>query len=130
MKFILGLTLTVGWLIAIPHVALHAESRGAPWSEEQLLKKSTIVFVGEVLETTTFNQYKRTVPTRVRVLLSVKGNVPQGERAVRPKHPGNFVYFDQEFSQAEKGRLGLFFVGAKEQPDLLMGYKQIPNKQR
>jgi hypothetical protein len=129
MKYVRCLTLALAWVVAGCHLG-HAESRGGPWTEEQLLKYSTVVFVGEVLETTTFDKYKRTVPTRVRVLLSVKGNVPQLERDVVPKHPGKFVYFDQEFSQAAKGRLGVFFVGTKEQPDLLMGYKQIPNEHR
>jgi hypothetical protein len=128
-----GLTrfaVSVGILALLFPVALRAETRGNPFTEEQLLQHSFAVFVGEVLETTTFDRYERTLPTRVRVLLSIKGKVPQGERDVLPKHPGNYVYFDEEFSQAAKGRLGVFFVGTKGQPDLLMGYKELPGKQR
>jgi hypothetical protein len=91
-----------------------------------LLALSTAVFVGEVVETKEFPDHKRTVPTRVRVLLGIKGEVPRGERAVVPKDPGTHAYFDQEFSQAAKGRLGVFYVGVEGQPNVLMGYREVP----
>jgi hypothetical protein len=131
MRFVVGLTLAVALGVAAAPSALRAESRaGAPWGEEQLLSHCAAAFVGEVLETTTFEKYNRTVPTRVRVLLSIKGNVPRGERTVLPKHPGKHAYFDEEFSRPGKGRLGVFFVGTREQPDLLVGYKQTPDGKR
>lgn len=55
--------------------------------------------------------------------LPIKGGAPRGERAVPPKDPGKFVYFEAEFGQAVRNGLGVFFVGTKERPDLLMGYK-------
>jgi hypothetical protein len=62
------------------------------------------------------------------VLLSIKGQAPRGEFDMLPKHPGKFVYFDEEFSRATKGRLGVFYIGAKNQPKLLGGYKELPIK--
>jgi hypothetical protein len=37
------------------------------------------VFIGEALETKEFPAHKRGVPTKVRVRLSIKGEVPPGE---------------------------------------------------
>ena len=108
-----------------------AETRGKPFTEEYLLQNASTIFIGEVLETMDYPEYKRTVPTRVRVLVSIKGNVKPGVRQVVPKHPGLYVYFDEEFDHAQPGRTGVFFVGTKspnEQPDLLMKYKEIPLK--
>ena len=128
MKRSASLGLVVGVLaLYLGATALHAETRGKPYSEEDLLRRCSKVFVGEVLDTRTFTaRGTRTVPTRVRVLVSVKGNVPHGERGVVPKDPGHFVYFAEEFTAARKGGIGVFFVGTDDQPDLLMGYKQIP----
>ena len=119
----------IGPLILLFPAVLLAESRGKPFTEEQLLEQSSAVFVGEVIEIATFDGYKRIVPKRVRVLVSIKGQVSADERAVVPKDPGLFVYFDEEFSQAMIGHLGVFYVGAKGQPDLLIGYKQLPGRQ-
>ena len=101
---------TVGILVLVLPLAIRAHTRGKPFTEEQLLGRSSAIFVGEVLEVTTFERYKRTVPSRVRVLISIKGKTPPGASEVVPKDPGNFVYFDEEFSQATKGGLGVLFV--------------------
>jgi hypothetical protein len=105
---------------------LHAETRGKPYSEEYLVENCQRIFVGEVLATKAFPASQRTVPSRVRVLLSIKGSVPAGALEVTPKDPGSFVYFDEEFDPAEKGKVGVFFVGTKGFPNLLMKYKEIP----
>jgi hypothetical protein len=102
-----------------------AESRGKPYSEMELLERSQFVFVGEVSEMTAFAKYERIVPTEAQVLLSVKGAVPRGKRKLLPKDPGKFAYFNEEFSSPGKGKLGVFYVGTQEQPDLLLGYRQI-----
>ena len=102
-----------------------AESRGQPYSEAELLDRSARVFVGEVLATKTFDIFDRTVPTRAKVLLSLKGEVEPGELALRPKDPGLRAYFDEEFGPAEDSALGVFYVGTKEHPDLLLGYRVI-----
>lgn len=122
-------TCIIAVLVLLPvllAVHSHAESRGGPWTEEQLWSYSTKVFVGEVLQTTTFPKYRRTLPTRTRVLVSIKGKVQRELRDVEPKHPGKFAYFDAEFDQAVVGRRGVFYVGTEENPGLLMGYKEIP----
>ena len=36
------------------------------------------------------------------------------------------MYFDQEFSPAARGLLGVFYVGLKEQPNALIGYREVP----
>lgn len=103
-----------------------AETRGRPYTEERLLELSQQVFVGEVLETTTYEPHGLTLPTKVRVLLSVKGKVEPGPRPVTPKDPGIAVYFDEEFDRkAEAKQIGLFYVGTKDRPGVLMGYKRI-----
>jgi hypothetical protein len=122
--------LVVGVFALCLCATLHAETRGTPYTEDVLLRRCSKVFVGEVLDTRTFAPYARTVPTRVRVLVSVKGNVPHGDRGVVPKDPGHFVYFAEEFTAARKGGVGVFFVGTEGQPDLLMGYKQVPDPRR
>ena len=114
----------VAALIAIPGAA-SAETRGKPYSEEQLLERSATVFVGEVLETRAYPGRGLSVPTRVRVLLSLKGGVTAGDRDVTPKDPGKHVYFDEEFSPAGKGDTGVFYVGADGAAEQLLGYRRI-----
>ena len=105
-------------------VSAFAETRGEPYNHEELLAQSTSVFVGEVMETKTYDSRKRTVPTRCRVLLSIKGR-DKGERSIVPKDPGVFAYFNEEFSQARKADIGVFYVGNGDQPDLLLAYRRI-----
>jgi hypothetical protein len=119
------LALTAALLAPSPD--LRGESRGRPADPDHLLTQATQVFVGEVAETGTFEKYKRTVPTKARVLLSLKGRVPAGERAVTPKDPGKFAYFDVEFSPAAKGTVGVFYVGTRDQSDLLIGFRAVPD---
>ena len=123
MRGVMTVGLAIGLLVATVEPGLHAESRGKPYTEGQLLAMCEAVFVGEVLETKEFPAHKRVVPTKVRVRLSIKGEVPLGELAVTPKDPGAHVYFDQEFSPAAKDRLGVFYVSLKPQPNVLMGYR-------
>ena len=130
MKQILGIVLAFIALWYGNAGLVMAETRGEPYTEQELLENSTAVFVGEVLETTIFEQYKRTVPSRARVLVSVKGNVKSGGLALIPKHPGKAAYFDAEFGAAAKGRLGVFYVGNKDNPDLLMGFKPLPEMKK
>ena len=66
------------------------------------------------------------MPMRVRVLLSIKGDVPLKERGIVPKNPGAFVIFKKEFDKARKGKVGVFFVGQDYNPNLLMKYREIP----
>ena len=126
MRGVVTAALAVGLLTATAEPGLYAETRGKPYSEGQLLAMCEAVFVGEVLETKEFPAHKRVVPTKVRVRLSIKGDVPLGEMAVTPQDPGAHVYFDEEFSQAAKGRLGVFYVSLKPQPNVLMGYREVP----
>ena len=126
MRGVVTAALAVGLLTATAGPGLFAETRGKPYTENQLLTMCELVFVGEVLETKEYPAHKRVVPTRVRVRLSIKGEVPRGELAVNPKDPGAHVYFDEEFSPAVKGRLGVFYVSLKPQPNVLMGYREVP----
>ena len=98
-----------------------AETRAFPYKEEYLVKHCLLIFVGKVLE---INEHA--MPTRVKVLLSIKGDVPLKERKIVPKNPGAFVIFKKEFDKAKKGKVGVFFVGRDYNPDLLMKYKEIP----
>lgn len=108
--------------LAVSIVPVQGESQGKPLTEEQLLERSTLIFVGEVLEVKGFAAYKRTVPIRSRVLLSLKGKVESGERDVLPKYPGKFAYFDQEFTPAVKGNRGVFYLGKDGQ---LIGFRRF-----
>ena len=112
-------------IVALACSVTSAETRGKPYTEEQLLENSAVIFVGEVIDTRTYPDYKRTVPSRARVLLSIKGKASPGERKIQPKDPGEFAYFDEEFTPAKKGDLGIFYVGTKDNPDLLLGYRAI-----
>jgi hypothetical protein len=128
VKSLIGLGLAAGLLSFAPAPGLRAETRGKPYTEGQLLARCATAFVGEVLETRTFAAHERTVPTRARVLLSIKGEVRRGERVLAPKDPGAHVYFEEEFSRPGKGRLGVFYVGVEGRPDLLLGYRQLPDQ--
>jgi hypothetical protein len=120
--------ISIALAVLLSSFALRAETRDKPFTEEQLVERSSAVFVGEVLETTAINRCGRRVPTRTRVLVSIKGKVPLGERDLVAKDPAKFAYFDEEFSQATKGGLGVFFISADGEKSILMGYKEIPAK--
>jgi hypothetical protein len=36
-----------------------------------------------------------------------------------------FVCFNEEFAQANKGQIRVFYVGTRDQPRLLSGYRKI-----
>lgn len=38
----------IGFAVAAPMAVLHAETRGKPWTDDQLLHNSREVFIGEV----------------------------------------------------------------------------------
>jgi hypothetical protein len=118
----------IGIALLLFSFAVRAESRDKPFAEEQLVERSSAIFVGEVLETTAINRCGRRAPIRARVLVSIKGKVPHGERDLVAKDPAKFVYFDEEFSQATKGRFGVFFIRADGEKNILIGYKEIPAK--
>ncbi len=99
-----------------------AETRGQPYSEEYLTRTCPLIFVGEVLDVNEFD-----MPTKVAVLLSVKGNVPAGERALATKDRRDHVIFPEEFDKARKGAVGVFLVGPAEYGAVLMKYKEIPS---
>ena len=126
-KSLIAVGVALGLTTRGPDGDLRGESRGRPAGPDHLLAQSSEVFVGEVLGTRTFDKYGRTVPTKVSVLLPIKGRVPAGERAVTPKDPGKSVYFDAEFSPAETGKVGVFYVGTRDQPDLLVGFRAVPD---
>jgi hypothetical protein len=120
MKKIIFLSLAMV-LITVATYKIFAETRAFPYKEEYLVKHCPLIFVGRVLE---INEHA--MPTRVRVLLSIKGNVSLSEREIVPKNPGAFVIFKKEFDKARKGKVGVFFVGQDYNPNLLMKYNEIP----
>ena len=113
-------TLSVLLMSALTGGMVLAETRGQPYSEEYLVKHCPFIFVGKVLEVN-----EHAMPTRVKVMLSIKGNVPLTERKLLAKHPGRCVIFKEEFDKAKKGRVGVFFVGTDWSPAVLMKYKEI-----
>ena len=121
-----ALAAVVASAFLFPGPPARGESRGEPYTEEELLERSTRVFVGEVLQTKTFPRDGRTVPTRARVLRSIKGKAEPGALTLRPKDPGLHVYFDEEFDPAGGSAIGIFYVGTEKRPDLLQGYRVIP----
>ncbi len=108
-------------LTTVTSYKIFAETRAFPYKEEYLVKYCPLIFIGRVLE---INEHA--MPTRVRVLLSIKGYVSLKEREIVPKNPGAFVIFEKEFDKVRKGKVGLFFVGQDYNPNLLMKYKEIP----
>lgn len=115
-----GLVLVIGFNVTL------AETRGKAYNEEQLFEKSTIVFVGEILDTKVYDKYKRSVPTKARVLLSLKGKVERDERRVTPKDPAKSAYFDEEFSPAIEKEIGVFYLETTSGDEtLLLGYRRI-----
>ncbi len=120
MKKIIFFSLIMVLTIVASH-KIFAETRAFPYKEEYLVKYCPLIFVGRVLE---INEHA--MPTRVRVLLSIKGNVSLSEREIVPKNPGAFVIFKKEFDKARKGKVGVFFVGQDYNPNLLMKYNEIP----
>ncbi len=123
MRKIIFFSLIMVLTIGASH-KVFSETRAFPYKEEYLVNNSPLIFVGRVLE---INEHA--MPTRVRVLLSIKGDVPLGERIIMPKNPGAFVIFKKEFDKARKGKVGVFFVGQDYNPNLLMKYKEIPGIQ-
>lgn len=123
--FVMAMVIMVGGANA---AKLHAETRGKPYTKEQLLENSHTIFVGRVLETRTYEAYKRTVPLRVRPLVMLKGRPLGREHQLTPKDPGHFVYFDEEFSPARQDELGVFYIGRSGPSELLMSYQRIPEQ--
>ncbi len=89
--------------------------------EEFLSHASPTIVIGKVLEINA-----NAMPTRAKVLLSIKGNAPLEERDILPKSPGKVAIFPEEFDKAKKGEIGVFFVGSEDSPRILMKYKDIP----
>jgi len=97
------------------------ETRGNPFPEEYFTEHCSQIFVGVVLEVN-----DHAMPTKARVLLSIKGKVSLGERKLAVKDPGRSVIFREEFDPARTGAVGVFFVGTDWDTGLLMKYKEIP----
>ena len=90
----------------------------SPWSEDSTASARVVAADSPMLR-------KTADVTQARVLLSLKGKVDRSERELTPKDPGEFVYFDKEFSSAKVEAIGVFYVGTKDDPDLLLGYRVI-----
>jgi hypothetical protein len=119
---LMGLFLVTGFKLTL------AETREKPYNEEQLFEKSTIVFVGEVLKTRMLKEYKRSVPTKARVLLNVKGKAERDERRIAPKDPSRFEYCDAEVSPALAKEMGVFYVKLNDDENVLIAYRRIEPK--
>ncbi len=106
-------------MLSVP-VAL-ASKRARPHPEEYFTERCALIFVGKVLEID-----KRELPSKYKVILSIKGNVPLKEMDVLPnKFAGQFK---EEFDKTQKGKIGVFFIKKEDSGyQYLAKFKEIPD---
>jgi hypothetical protein len=110
-------------ILSISSTVVFAERRANPYPEEYFTDKCQYIFVGKVLEV---NEHE--MPILTQVLLSIKGNMPNGENNIITKNPGRYAIFKEEFDNAQLGDIGIFFLlkqKGQSQP-ILWKYKTIP----
>ena len=99
-----------------------AETRGVPYTAEQLEKLSTLVFRGTVTKIETVEKYDKTFPTSARITRVLKGRLDDKEVSFKHKHPGKCVIFEKEFNIPKVGEKGTFYVQNEGGSLVLVGY--------
>lgn len=100
-----------------------AETRGSPYTPDQLHKMSTLVFEGTVLEIkTTDDKFKKTFPVKAKVSTVLKGKLDKNELSFKHKHPGRCVIFEKEFNVPEVEQEGTFYLQDQSGTLVLIGY--------
>ena len=99
-----------------------AETRGQPFTPEELYEQSTLVIKGAVLEIETIMEFQVSFPIGASVDAVVKGKWKEKKIAFQPKHPGLNVIFEQEYNKPEMGQKGTFYVQSRNGTLVLIGY--------
>jgi hypothetical protein len=99
-----------------------AETRGAPYTLEQLHKMSTLVFEGTVTKIETVEKYKKTFPTSATISNVLKGTLKKKNLSFKHKDPGRCVIFEKEFNTPTIGQEGTFYLQNQGGALVLIGY--------
>jgi hypothetical protein len=91
-------------------VPCFAETRGAPYTPEQLRKMSTLVFEGTVTKIETVEKYKKSFPTSAKISKVLKGTLKEKNLSFKHKDPGRCVIFEKEYNTPTIGQEGMFYL--------------------
>jgi len=108
--------------LLIPAMATFAEERAVPFSPEDLLKQSTLVFKGTISQVETDETAKVSFPVKAKLTSVVKGKSDETELSFKHKSPGKFVIFEEDFNKPELGKKGTFYLQDMGGTLILIGY--------
>jgi hypothetical protein len=107
--------------LLISGIPAFAEDRARPFTPEELLGQSTLVFQGTVLQVEADGADKVAFPVKAGIASVVKGKSDKTELSFKHKS-GKFVIFQEEFNRPEIGQKGTFYLQDMGGILVLIGY--------